>query len=98
LVNLEVLWVNNNQLQCITNLDSNFRIKKLYAQVGSSSRAGAGEALVTYPDAGLSMQGCSLCMAMASGGWLKQNQSIAVTVLHYPDWIIQSTQDDILYV
>lgn len=35
-----MLWVNNNQLQCITNLDNNFRIKKLYAQVGSRGAGG----------------------------------------------------------
>ncbi|GMH45126.1 hypothetical protein BSKO_13083 [Bryopsis sp. KO-2023] len=32
LVNLEVLWINNNRLKFITNLGKNFRIKVLYAQ------------------------------------------------------------------
>jgi hypothetical protein len=32
-VNLEVLWINNNQLRCINGLDANSRIKELYAQV-----------------------------------------------------------------
>jgi len=31
-VNLEVLWINGNKLKKINNLDSNFRIKRLYAQ------------------------------------------------------------------
>eukprot|EP00877_Chromochloris_zofingiensis_P013649 jgi/Chrzof1/8538/Cz03g14240.t1 len=31
LLNLEVLWVNDNQLQAITNLDNNIRMKELYA-------------------------------------------------------------------
>ncbi|CAK9109728.1 Leucine-rich repeat-containing protein 72 [Durusdinium trenchii] len=30
-VNLEVLWLNNNELRRISHLDSNFRIKSLYA-------------------------------------------------------------------
>lgn len=32
-VNLECLWLNNNKLKKINNLDANFRIKALYAQV-----------------------------------------------------------------
>lgn len=31
--NLEVLWVDNNQLKYINNLETNFRVKALYAQV-----------------------------------------------------------------
>jgi Leucine-rich repeat (LRR) protein len=31
LVNLEVLWVDHNQLQCITGLDTNTRLQQLYA-------------------------------------------------------------------
>ena len=34
LVNLEVLWVNSNNLQAIRNLNKNIRLKELYAQVG----------------------------------------------------------------
>jgi Leucine-rich repeat (LRR) protein len=33
LVNLEVLWLNNNKLQAITALDANIRIKQLYVHV-----------------------------------------------------------------
>lgn len=32
--NLEALWLNNNKLTKINNLDANIRIKALYAQVG----------------------------------------------------------------
>lgn len=32
LVNLEVLWLNNNKLQAIANLNANIRIKSLYVQ------------------------------------------------------------------
>ena len=32
-VNLETLWINNNKLKVIENLDQNTRIKALYAQV-----------------------------------------------------------------
>lgn len=35
--NLEMLWVNNNQLKYINNLENNFRIKALYAQVPDTS-------------------------------------------------------------
>ena len=31
--NLETLWLNGNKLKKINNLDANFRIKTLYAQV-----------------------------------------------------------------
>jgi Leucine-rich repeat (LRR) protein len=31
LVNLEVLWVDHNQLQCITGLDTSMRLQQLYA-------------------------------------------------------------------
>ena len=30
--NLECLWLNNNKLRAITNLDANFRIRELYVQ------------------------------------------------------------------
>ena len=33
---LEILWLNSNKLSCIENLDSNFRMKELYVQAGSS--------------------------------------------------------------
>jgi Leucine-rich repeat (LRR) protein len=33
LTNLEVLWLNDNKLTAITGLDSNVRIKQLYAHV-----------------------------------------------------------------
>jgi hypothetical protein len=33
LTNLEVLWVNDNKLAAITGLDSNVRVKQLYAHV-----------------------------------------------------------------
>eukprot|EP00983_Pelagomonas_calceolata_P058877 1145668-Pelagomonas_calceolata.AAC.10 len=32
--NLQSLWLNNNRLKKINNLDANFRIKALYVQVG----------------------------------------------------------------
>lgn len=35
LVNLEVLWINDNKLVAINNLDSNIRIKQLYAHVSA---------------------------------------------------------------
>jgi hypothetical protein len=37
LTNLEVLWVNDNKLTAITGLDSNVRIKQLYAHVSGCS-------------------------------------------------------------
>jgi hypothetical protein len=33
LVNLERLWLNDNQLRAITGLDANVRLKELYVQV-----------------------------------------------------------------
>lgn len=44
-MNLECLWLNGNRLKKINNLDSNFRIKVLYAQVrpgGGATAAGWG--------------------------------------------------------
>ena len=35
--NLEVLWLNNNKLVSVTNLDANFRIKELYLHVSGHS-------------------------------------------------------------
>ncbi len=35
LVNLEVLWVNDNQLTSITHLDAHVRLQELYAHVRS---------------------------------------------------------------
>ena len=36
LVNLEVLWINDNKLVAINNLDNNTRIKQLYAHVSGA--------------------------------------------------------------
>jgi Leucine-rich repeat (LRR) protein len=45
LTNLEVLWVNDNKLTAITGLDSNVRIKQLYAHVSGSA---CGSLLLQY--------------------------------------------------
>ena len=38
--NLEVLWLNNNKLVSVTNLDANFRIKEFYLHVSLSGQRG----------------------------------------------------------